>query len=72
MDSAPIPATPAPPIALIPHIPADLDDEELERFVEEKNENTKRKTKYDIKKWYEWSKSVGETRPIEDIPYQSN
>ncbi len=38
MDSAPIPA---PPIALIPHIPADLDDEELERFVEE--QKTKRK-----------------------------
>ena len=46
-----------------------LDDEELERFVEEqKNENTKRKTKSDLKKWDEWCLSVGETRPIGEIP----
>ena len=72
MDSAPVPLIPGPLIDTpIPPIPDQiiLDDEELERFVQkQKNENTKRKTKYDVKKWYEWSKSVGETRPIEDIP----
>ena len=46
-----------------------LDDEELEMFVEQqKNENTKKKTDSDLRTWYRWCKSIKEDRNIEDIP----
>ncbi len=46
-----------------------LDDAELEDFVDaQRNENTKRKTKSDLGKWYRWCESVGETRNIGEIP----
>ena len=46
-----------------------LDDSELQEFVEQqKNVNTKRKTQSDLRRWYSWCKSVGETRDIGDIP----
>ena len=59
--SVPPTSVPAPPALT-------LDDTELERFVDEqRNANTKRKTKSDLKKWYRWCESVGETRKIGNI-----
>ena len=46
-----------------------LDDAELEQFVDQqKNCNTKRKTESDLRRWYSWCRSVGETRKIGEIP----
>jgi len=54
--------TPAPPSLT-------LDDAELELFVDaQRNQNTKRKTKSDLGKWYRWCESTGEKRPIGEIP----
>ena len=61
-----------PPSGSVPAPPQQqlqLDDNELERFVDkQRNQNTKRKTKSDMKKWTEWCKSVGEKRNIGNIP----
>ena len=46
-----------------------LDDTELEQFVDkQKNCNTKRKIESDLRHWYSWYRSVGETREIGEIP----
>ena len=59
-----------PPSGSVPAPPQQqlqLDDNELERFVDEqRNQNTKRRTKSDMKT--EWCKSVAEKRNIGDIP----
>lgn len=34
---------------------------------DQKNENTKKKMRSDLRKWYEWCKTIRETRLIEDI-----
>ncbi len=47
-----------------------LDDLELQKFVEgQRNQNTKKKTKGDVSKWYRWCQTVGENRKIEYLPH---
>ena len=46
-----------------------LDDSELKLFLTaQRNSNTERKTKSDFNVWHTWCRSVGEKRPIADIP----
>ena len=46
-----------------------LDDGELKLFLTgQRNSNTERKTKSDLNVWHTWCRSVGEKRPIADIP----
>ncbi len=46
-----------------------LNDGELRVFLElQRNKNTKKKTKSDLKTWYKWCNSIGESRAIGDIP----
>ena len=46
-----------------------LDDSELELFIDtQHNQNTKRKTKSNLGKWYRWCESIGEKRSIGEIP----
>jgi len=46
-----------------------LDDSELELFIDTQcNQNTKRKTKSNLGKWYRWCESIEEKRPIGEIP----
>lgn len=50
---------------------ATLNDVELQEFVEDqRNKNTKKKTKSDLSKWYTWCKSVGEERKLEELPHE--
>ena len=59
----------APPTSVLvpPSSSLTLNDTELERFVDEqRNENTKCKTKSDLRKWYHWCELVGEARSIGD------
>ncbi len=63
--------TPPPPIEAAVPAPSfvSLDDAELERFVDaQRNDNTKRKTKSDLRKWYQWCETHGERRNIGEIP----
>ena len=46
-----------------------LKDEKIGDFIEQnKNMNTAKKTKSDLNVWKRWSSTIGEKRPIEDIP----
>ena len=54
---------------LPPPSSVDVLNDELKLFLKgQRNSNTKRKTKSDLNVWYNWCRSVGEARPIEDIP----
>ena len=46
-----------------------LNESEISSFIEEnRNSNTKKKTKTDLNVWTRWRNSVNERRPMEDIP----
>lgn len=48
---------------------AKLNEVEIRAFLEEnENKNTAKKTRTDLNIWKRWCASVGESRPIEDIP----
>ena len=50
---------------------ATLQDDELQAFVEDqRNKNTKKKTKSDLGKWYRWCQSVGENRKLDELPHE--
>ena len=64
-------APPAVTAAATPPAMATLQDDELQAFVEDqRNKNTKKKTKSDLGKWYRWCQSVGENRRLDEFPHE--